>query len=133
MMQEITQDMTEDMTEEITYTQIGDYLYPNIVASGEDTDIGTYGEKRRRFLMKHETELFDKMVMDGTLWTHLRETDEAAWERLEVVMKAMVKKAKENGEMPDQDSDPLGWAGMMNMIQAQAEEVAVHPLIYAEI
>ena len=39
---------------EITYTQKGDYLYPNLALDpADDVDLGKYGQMRRRYLREH--------------------------------------------------------------------------------
>ena len=44
---------------EITYTQIGDYLYPNITLGEDDKlPIGKYGRMRKEYLREHREKPF---------------------------------------------------------------------------
>jgi hypothetical protein len=49
--------------------------------------------------------------------------------RLTQVLNAILAKAS----LPDKAADPMGWTAEMNTIKAQAEELVLHELIYAEI
>jgi hypothetical protein len=72
---------------EITYTQVGDYLLPNITLS-ETPDaelLGRYGSMRRAFLREHRKALYNQMLMTETLVPHLQEVDKAAQARFDVI------------------------------------------------
>jgi hypothetical protein len=71
----------------ITYTQVGDYLLPNIALS-ETPDaelLGRYGRMRRAFLRENQKALYNQMLMTETLIPHLREIDKAAQARIDVI------------------------------------------------
>ena len=54
----------------LTYTETDGYLIPDLVLPETDTrPIGKYGELRRQFLKKHRPDLFDLMLLEGTLHT----------------------------------------------------------------
>jgi hypothetical protein len=73
--------------DEISYTQVGDYLLPNIVLSEPPNaePLGLYGHMRRAFLKEHRPALYSKLLLTEKLFPHLRETDEAARRRLETI------------------------------------------------
>ena len=73
--------------EPITYTVCGDYLLPDIRLSDPPNapPLGRYGRKRRAFLKEHRPILYAKLLLSERLYPHLREIDEAAAHRLEVI------------------------------------------------
>jgi hypothetical protein len=69
---------------EITYTQVGDYLLPNIILS-ESPDappIGRFGKLHQVYLKEHKLLLYNQLLMTERLFPILRQIDEAANERL---------------------------------------------------
>ena len=73
------------MDGEITYTQVGDYLLPNIRLKDEANNepIGRYGKMRRAFLKEHEPILYNQLLLIEQLFLHLHEVDDIAAERRE--------------------------------------------------
>ncbi|GHV48521.1 hypothetical protein FACS189499_08090 [Clostridia bacterium] len=73
---------------EITYSQVGDYLLPNLTLSerpGECPPIGRYGKMRRAFLKEHRPIEYSRLLLSEQLFPHLREVDEAAAMRLSTI------------------------------------------------
>jgi len=58
----------------ITYTQVGDYLLPNLVPP-ESPKVGRWGMLRLNYLRKHREALYTIMLMENTLNRHLEEID----------------------------------------------------------
>ena len=114
----------------ITYTQVGDYLLPDIKLSEPPKELveplGRYGRMRKTFLKDHRTMTYNSMLLKETLYPHLRETEETAKLRMEQVMSLLT----ERNEVPDKASDPMGWTAAMNALKAQAEELVLNALIY---
>lgn len=114
---------------EMTYTQNGDYLIPDIKLSGqEEKPIGKYGQMRKTYLKEHRPILWNRLVLSEKLFPHLREIDEAAYRRLDEMLPQMAKQAGVTEEL--KRKDPLKWAGLMNSLKAQAEEVILAELVY---
>lgn len=113
---------------EITYRQEGDYLIPNIGLSKEKErgPIGKYGMLRKQYLQNHKKIEYQRLLMTEELYPHLAEIDEAAQERLDVMMEQL---ARQNPP-PDKATDQMGWVGHMNNLKAMAEEVILNELIY---
>lgn len=75
-----------------TYRQEGDYLIPNLVLSDADEyQIGKYGRMRRSYLKEHHTNLYNNYIIEGTLFKHLSEIDQACNEGMEIIIAAMAK------------------------------------------
>ena len=110
---------------ELTYTKNGDYRIPNLKLSEEpeSTPLGKYGMLRKTYLQEHRPILWNQMILSETLFPHLREIDETARQRLELMKSAGVTEALKA-------SDPLTWVGLMNSLKAQAEEIILNELVY---
>ena len=113
----------------MTYRQNGDYLIPDIrLSEQEDTPIGKYGQMRKQYLKEHRPILWNRLVLSEQLYPHLREIDGTAHRRLDELMPQMAKQAGVTEELKRRD--PLKWAGMMNTLKAQAEEIILNELVY---
>ena len=49
-----------------TYTQVGDYLLPDVEAP-ESPQIGIWGERRRKYLQEHEKATYTAMLLPNIL------------------------------------------------------------------
>ena len=112
---------------EITYRQEGDYLIPNIglPETTDHTPLGMYGRMRREYLKEHRPILWDRMILQGTLFPHLREIQQTATLRMEQLMAQLLQK----NPAPDKKTDQMGWVQHMNSLRAQAEEIVTSELI----
>ena len=115
---------------ELTYTQNGDYLTPDLSLSEQpQTPLGKYGRMRKNYLKEHRPVLWNSLLLSEKLYPHLREIEEAANNRLELMMPELMKSAGVTEEL--KASDPMKWAGLMNTLKAQAEEVILAELVFS--
>ncbi len=119
------------MENSVTYTRCADYYIPNISISefSLHNPIGKYGRMRKAYLQKHRPVLWNHMILSETLYTHLREIDEAANMRMEQIMKSMMERSGTTEEL--KASDPMAWVRLMNNLKSQAEEIILSELIYS--
>lgn len=115
---------------EITYTQIGDYLIPNLTVPPENDTrpIGIWGMRHRDYLKNHRKAIYSIMLMDNTLHTHLADINEQA----EDMFILLVKQLAENEGITEQlkaDNQML-WIQEMNNIYNRATEIVNEELIY---
>ena len=114
---------------ELDYVKVGDYYLPDLTAEPpSDRSLGKYGLMRLRYLKEHRPIVWAELVMDGKLYAHLLETEEAANALLESMMPSMAKAAGANEELKARD--PMRWVGLMNACKAQVEEIIFKDLIY---
>ena len=107
---------------------MNDYEIPAIGLSEAATEnLGKYGRMRKQYLQAHKQELYNSLLLSGTLHTHLLEIDHTARKRLELMMPEMAKAAGATEDLKARD--PLRWAGLMNTCKAQVEEVILIELI----
>jgi len=111
---------------EITYTRNGDYLIPDIAIQEPERGLTKYGMMRKSYLKDHRPILYNELAMTEKLFPHCLEVEDAANERLELMMSQLLAQSAP----PDKATDPMGWAAHMNSLKAQAEEVIFSELIY---
>ena len=114
------------MSEILTYHWEGDYLIPDLMPS-ESPNIGIWGERRRQFLRTHQRPVYDAMMMNDTLNTHLEEIDQAAEEMLDQLMTQMAEREGVTEQVKAEDQ--MKWARRMNSIRHRAEEIVRIDLI----
>ena len=115
---------------ELTYTKNGDYLIPNLsLSQQEEQPLGKYGRMRKAYLKEHRPVLWSSLILSEQLYPHLREIDETANSRLEQMMPELMKAAGVTESL--KASNPMKWAGLMNTLKAQAEEVILTELVYS--
>ena len=108
---------------------MSDYEIPAIGLSEAATEnLGKYGRMRKQYLQEHMPELYNSLLLSGTLYTHLLEIDQTARKRLELMMPEMAKAAGATKEL--KAHAPLRWVGLMNTCKAQVEEVILSELIW---
>ena len=111
-----------------TYTQVGDVLIPNLTIK-ETRPIGRWGRMRRRYLREHHPAVYSNMLLDGSLYQHPAEIDEAADERIDLITKQFADKRGITEKLKAENQ--LFWVQEMNAIRASAEEAVLSELIYA--
>ena len=114
----------------IEYNLVNGYYIPNIVLPKPRRTgiVGKYGRMRARYLKETKKAEYSIMLMDGTLNSHLKETQETATERVEQIIKQL--KVKSNLTENMKNTNMLYWVGMMNNFKNQAEEIVFNELIY---
>ena len=113
-----------------TYRQVGDYLIPNLILPDTGNyQIGKYGCMRRSYLKEHRKILYTNYVVEGTLFEHLAEIDQACNERMESIVFTMAK--QEGITEALKAADQMEWVRRMNNIRNRAEEIVLTELVYA--
>lgn len=125
-MNELPAEITENG---IHYTLNGDYYLPDISIPDGDKSIGKWGRMRLRFLKENKPILYNQMILNGTLQSHLVETNETANRRLEKMIPEMA--AAEGIDENLKGADQMEWVRRMNSIQHRAEEIILSELIYS--
>ncbi len=111
------------------YRQVGDYFIPNITLPDDgEYQIGKYGRMRRSYLKEYRKILYNNYVLEGTLFKHLAESDQACNEHIENIVSAMEK--QEGVTEALKAADQIEWVRRMNSIRNRAEEIVLHELVY---
>ena len=108
------QDHGYDESERVSGAQDGNEGSAQTAGRGESVCSG-------RSSCQDHSLLYDKMLLDGTLYSDLKQTEQRYWEQVEqTITKLLV-----SNPAPDKNDDPLGWTAHMNSLQAQAAELAM--------
>ena len=83
---------------------------------------------RQRYLKEHRPGLYSGLILSEKLYPHLLEIDRAARKRMDAMLPRMMEAAGVTEELKARD--PIRWAGLMNTLKAQVEEIMENDLIY---
>ena len=115
---------------ELDYVKVGDYYLPDLSLEPQpDRSLGKYGLMRLRYLKEHRPIVWVELVMEGKLYAHLLEIEDAAQDLLDSMMPGMAKEAGATEELKARD--PMRWVGLMNTCKAQVEEIIFADLVYS--
>ena len=133
--EKVTKTVTIDMKdakviEELTYTQIGEYLYPDLtLPEAEDVQMGKYGMLHKTYLKENKPMLYDRLLLAGKLDGHLMDIDRRATEMVEQLTRELAQQNRVDEEM--KATNQMAWVQAMNNFKASAEEVVLRQLIYS--
>ncbi len=113
----------------IEYTKVGDYYMPNLVLEKEKIILNKYGRMRLKFLKENKKAEYTIMFVNGTLNKHLKEIQQTAQERIDIIIEQLKQQNNLTEEM--KNTDQLYWVSMMNNFKNTAEEIVLNELIYA--
>ena len=113
-----------------TYTQVGDYLLPDLkLPEEEQQPIGVWGQRHRRYLKEHRRATYATLLTSGRLNSYLADIDRQAEEMFLRLVKQM---AEAEGVTEQLKADnQMEWVGRMNNIRSRAMEMVNNDLIYA--
>ena len=112
----------------ITYTRVGDYYRPNLVAQ-ESPKVGRWGMLRFNYLRKHREALYTIMLMENTLNHHLEEIDRQAQEMEQQLISQLAQQEGVTERLKAENQ--MEWVAQMNSIRNRAEEVVLGELVYS--
>ena len=113
-----------------TYTQIGDYLIPNLTLPPEEQNvhIGVYGMRHKHYLMEDKRVTFNIMQMNGTLWKYLADIDKQAEDMFLRLVNDMAKSEGITEQLKVENQ--MLQVQKMNNIRNRATEIVNAELIY---
>ncbi len=113
-----------------TYTQVGDYLLPDLkLPEEEQQPIGVWGQRHWRYLKEHRRATYATLLTSGKLNSYLADIDRQAEEMFSRLVKQMAD--AEGVTETLKATDPMEWVGRMNNIRSRAMEIVNSELIYA--
>ena len=112
-----------------TYTQVGDYLLPDLkLPEEEQQPIGVWGQRHRRYLKEHRRATYATLLTSGKLNGYLADIDRQAEEMFLRLVKQM---AEAEGVTEQLKADnQMEWVSRMNNIRSRAMEIVNCELIY---
>lgn len=112
-----------------TYTQIGDYLLPDLELPEEKQQpIGVWGQRHTRYLKEQRQATYATLLTSGKLNSYLASIDRQAEELFSRLVKQMA--AMEGVTEQLKADNQMEWVGRMNNIRSRAMEIVNTELIY---
>lgn len=112
-----------------TYTLRDDgMLYPDLVIGDkEPRPIGKWGRMHMKYLEAKHPGLYERLILNETLYRHLADANERATSMLEKLVEQMAVQEDITEILKEEQS--LEWVSRMNSICSRAEEIILHDVI----
>ena len=113
-----------------TYTQVGDYLLPNLSLSVEEkkVNIGVWAMRHKRYLKQNHKVRYYNLLTSGKLNSYLADIEEQAQNLFSRLEKDLAE--KENVTEKLKSDNPMLWVRKMNNIRSRATEIVNEQVIY---
>lgn len=113
-----------------TYTQVGDYLLPNLSLPAEEkeTNIGVWAMRHKRYLKQSHKVRYYNLLTSGKLNLYLVDIDKQAQNLFSRLVKDLAE--KENVTEKLKSDSPILWVQKMNNIRNRATEIVNEQVIY---
>ena len=113
-----------------TYTQVGDYLLPDLKLLEEEkqANISVWGIRHKRFLRKNHRVLYANLMTSGKLVAYLDDIEQQATAMFLRLVKELAEKENVTEEL--KTTNQMLWAQRMNNIRNRATEIVNAELIY---
>ena len=125
---EIINEKTKEVTMELNFIKCGDYYVPDIKLKETHICLGKWGRMRKEYLRLAHPVTFSDMVLTETLYGHCAEIEEAAKNRLRIIIPQLAKSYGVTEQLKAENQ--IEWIRRMNACAAQAEETIKYELIY---
>lgn len=124
--------MTDTLFEKFggTYTQVGDYLLPDLSlpAEKEMGNIGVWALRHKRYLKQHHKVLYYNLLTSGKLDSHLADIEEQAQQLFLRLVNELAEKEGVTEQL--KSTDQMKWVRKMNNIRNRAIEVVNCEVIF---
>ena len=112
-----------------TYTQVGDYLLPDLKLPEEEQQyIGVWGQRHQGYLKEQRKATYATLLTSGRLNSYLAEIDRQAEELFLRLVKQMAEAEGVTEEL--KAADTMAWVGKMNSVRSRAAESVDEAMIY---
>lgn len=113
-----------------TYTQVGDYLLPNLslTAKEKETNIGVWAMRHKRYLRQNHKVRYYNLLTSGKLNLYLVDIEEQAQNLFSRLVKDLAE--KENVTEKLKSDDLMLWVRKMNNIRNRVMEIVNEQIIY---
>lgn len=105
-----------------TYTQVGDYLLPNLILpEHQDQPIGVWGQRHARYLKQHHKIIYMNLLTSGKLNDYLVDIENQA----ENMFLQLVNQLAESEDITEElkAKDQMEWVAQMNNVCNRAREI----------
>ena len=113
-----------------TYTQVGDYMLPDLLPAEEEkkANIGVWGMRHKRYLKQNHKVLYYNLLTSGKLNSYLADIEQQAQDLFLWLVKELAEKENVNEELKAENL--MLWVQKMNNIRNRAIEVVNTKLIF---
>lgn len=111
-----------------SYTQVGDYLLPDLLPGNEEQTVGIWGRRHARWMRQSRHVIYTNLLTTGKLPGYLIEIDREAQEMFSLLVEQYT--AAEGITEQLKADNQLAWVGRMNNIRDRVEEIVLSELVY---
>ena len=113
-----------------TYTQVGDYMLPDLLPGEEEreTNIGVWAMRHKRYLKQNHKVRYYNLLTSGKLNSYLADIEQQAQQLFLRLVKQMAN--AEGITETLKASDQMKWVGRMNSCRDRASETVYHQVSY---
>ena len=113
-----------------TYTQVGDYMLPDLLPTEEEKEanISVWGMRHKRYLKQNHKVLYYNLLTSGKLNSYLADVEQQAQDLFLRLVKDLAEKENVTEEL--KSTDMMLWVQKMNNIRIRAMEIVNAELIY---
>ena len=114
-----------------TYTQVGDFMLPDLLPAEEETEanIGVWGMRHKRYLKQNHKVLYYNLLTSGKLNSHLADIEQQAQDLFLRLVKQMAEREGVTEQL--KADNQMEWVARMNNIRSRAMEIINEELIYS--
>ena len=113
-----------------TYTQVGDYMLPDLLPAEEEKEanIGVWAMRHKRYLKQNHKVLYYNLLTSRKLNSYLVDIEQHAQDLFLRLVKDLAEKENITEEL--KSTDMMLWVQKMNNTRNRATEIANADLIY---
>lgn len=113
-----------------TYTQVGDYILPDLLPAEEEkkANIGAWAMRHKRYLKQNHKVRYYNLLTSGKLNSYLVDIEQQAQQLILRLVKDLAEKENVTEEL--KTTDMMLWMQKMNNIHNRATEIVNAVLIY---
>lgn len=113
-----------------TYTQVGDYMLPDLLPAEEEMEanIGVWAMRHKRYLKQNHKVFYYNLLTSGKLNSYLVDIEQQAQDLFSRLVKDLAE--KENATEELKATDMMLWVRNMNNIRNRATEKVNADIIY---
>ena len=114
-----------------TYTQVGDYMLPDLLPAEEEKEanIGVWGMRHKRYLKQNHKVRYYNLLTSGKLNSYLVDIEQQAQDLFLWLVKDLAEKENVTEEL--KANDMMLWVQKMNNIRNRVTEIVNADIIYA--
>ena len=113
-----------------TYTQVGDYMLPDLLPAEEEKEanIGVWAMRHKRYLKQNHKVRYYNLLTSGKFNSYLADIEQQAQQLFLRLVKDLAEKENVTEEL--KSTDMMLWVQKMNNIRNRATEIVNADIIY---